>query len=58
MAAEKVKMVLKIEEKSKYEGNHFSFVVASGILKGFDALNNLVLDGTTEFLRGNIKLYQ
>ena len=25
---------------------------ASGILKGFDQLLNLVLDGTTEYLRG------
>ena len=27
-------------------------VAASGILKGFDPLLNLVLDGTTEYLRG------
>ena len=27
-------------------------VLASGILKGFDPLLNLVLDGTTEYLRG------
>ena len=27
-------------------------VVASGILKGCDALLNLVLDNTTEYLRG------
>ena len=29
-----------------------SLLTASGILKGFDPLNNLVLDGTTEYLRG------
>jgi len=27
---------------------------ASGVLKGFDPLLNLVLDGTTEHLRGNV----
>ena len=27
-------------------------VSASGILKGFDPLLNLVMDGTTEYLRG------
>jgi len=27
-------------------------ILASGVLKGFDPLLNLVLDGTTEHLRG------
>ena len=31
---------------------HFMFLSASGVLKGFDPLLNLVLDGTTEYLRG------
>ena len=30
----------------------FLSIVASGVLKGFDPLLNLVLDGTTEYLRG------
>jgi len=29
-----------------------SLLIASGILKGYDALLNLVLDNTTEYLRG------
>lgn len=28
------------------------FTAATGVLKGFDPLLNLVLDGTTEYLRG------
>jgi len=32
----------------------FLLVLASGVLKGFDPLLNLVLDGTTEHLRGTI----
>ena len=27
-------------------------IIATGVLKGFDPLLNLVLDGTTEYLRG------
>ena len=34
--------------------SHFS-VAASGVLKGFDPLLNLVLDGTTEYLRGKLE---
>jgi len=30
------------------------FILASGVLKGFDPLLNLVLDGTTEHLRGTV----
>lgn len=32
----------------------FAFVLASGILKGYDALLNLVLDNAVEYLRGNL----
>lgn len=32
-------------------------IVASGVLKGFDPLLNLVLDGTTEHLRGGPVTY-
>ena len=32
----------------------YSALTASGILKGFDPLLNLVLDGTTEHLRGTL----
>ena len=31
-------------------------ILASGVLKGFDPLLNLVLDGTTEHLRGTVSL--
>lgn len=30
-------------------------IIATGVLKGFDPLLNLVLDGTTEYLRGENK---
>lgn len=30
--------------------------LATGVLKGFDPLLNLVLDGTTEYLRGEIEI--
>ena len=32
--------------------SHLSFFAASGILKGYDPLLNLVLDDTQEYIRG------
>lgn len=52
-----------IETKGNYPRLHFVYVnvtvcftltplTASGVLKGFDPLLNLVLDGTIEYMRG------
>lgn len=33
------------------------YFLASGVLKGFDPLLNLVLDGTIEYMRGKANLF-
>ena len=50
------KLTPNIFSISPYDSNVGNYLV-EGLLKGFDKLDNLVLDDCIEFLRGNISDY-